>query len=489
MRPLPPFRLLSQQLVDLGRGASHLQEFLNTPASLLFEAKIDMTSTVATATKATRFRLSCDACSLAKVKCDKKRPECDRCTMNEIPCQYSESRRSGKVSWKKRVAAEREKNAAAPPPVATQPSSSITAQQALLPGGDSSVVACTAPVMPTPGQTTGSGQYSLVPLTNGIRSLGGDNDIHQSTDRFDVRHLWPEDEFATEFDYNALNDPFLRFANSGNDNFEHRNLDILTGASPTTPVTSSHGSSGVGALPTPALLPGDPHNTCPQQNQADDQATLAEETHDCEGRAVSVLRSLQSCKDAHWSSNHQSKVLLDSVPSFDEVVMTNKEALRHWSELMRCQCAKHPHTFLLYISLLAKILFWYRVAIEANLPIPASDVSAAGDGLGKSDTPPKDLAVSSRAKVRPTRVRIGSLDLDQGDQADLTRFVLLRELGRVGREIDEVQTRFNVLDDGEEVDGDSFRMSDWFRRSISHLRDESVAMVGLLKHAGYGDNG
>lgn len=467
-----------------------MQEFSNTRASLSLGAKIDMTSTAATATKAARFRLSCDACSLAKVKCDKRRPECDRCTLNEISCQYSESRRSGKVSWKKRVAAEREKNAAAPPPVTTQSSSSISAQQALLPQGDSSVVVCAAPIMPTPGHTTDSGQYSLVPLTGGIRRiLGGHNDIHQSRDHFDVRHLWPEEDFATEFDYNALNDPFLRFANPGNDNFEPRNLDILSGASPTTPVASSHGSSRVGALPTPALFQGDPHNTCPQQNQADDQATLAEETHDCEGRAVSVLRSLQSCKDAPWNSNHQPKVLLDSVPSFDEVVMTNKEALRHWGDLMRCQCAKHPHTFLLYTSLLAKILFWYRMAIEANLPIPASDVNATGDGLGKPDPPPKDPAVSTLARVRPTRVRIGSLDLDHEDQADLTRFVLLRELGRVGREIDEVQTRFNVSEDGEELDGDSFPMSDWFRRSISHLRDESVAMVELLKQAGYGDNG
>lgn len=449
-------------------------------------------------TKATRFRLSCDACSLAKVKCDKRRPECDRCTLNEIPCQYSESRRSGKVSWKRRVAAEREKIAAAAPPSVTTQSSSISAQQALLPQGDNSVVVCTAPMMPTPGQSTDSGRYSLVSLSNDIsRGLGENNDIHQSRDHFDVRHLWPEDEFATEFDYNALNDPFLRFANSGQDHLEPRNLDILSGASPTTPVTSSHGSSGIGALPTPGLFQSGPHNTCHQQNQADDQAALAEKTHDCEGRAVSILRSLQSCKDAvevrltrpepPWDSNHQSKTPPDSVPSFDEVVNTNKEALRHWSALMRCQCAKHPHAFLLYISLLAKILFWFRVAIEANLPIPAADVNAASDG--KSDPPPKDQAASALARVRPTRVRIGDLDLDQEDEADLTRFVLLRELGRVSREIDEVQTRFNALDDGEETDGDSSRVSDWFQRSISHLRGESGAMVKLLKQAGYGDNG
>ena len=42
-----------------------------------------------------RLRSTCDACSTAKVKCDKKQPTCDRCRTNSFRCSYSPSRRHG----------------------------------------------------------------------------------------------------------------------------------------------------------------------------------------------------------------------------------------------------------------------------------------------------------------------------------------------------------------------------------------------------------
>lgn len=45
---------------------------------------------------ARKFRLSCDNCFLAKVKCSKERPTCSRCINLDHKCVYSPSRRAGK---------------------------------------------------------------------------------------------------------------------------------------------------------------------------------------------------------------------------------------------------------------------------------------------------------------------------------------------------------------------------------------------------------
>ncbi|KAI0201405.1 hypothetical protein F4808DRAFT_425079 [Astrocystis sublimbata] len=45
-----------------------------------------------------KFRSSCDACTEAKVRCDKQRPQCSRCTRMDSCCRYSVSLRSGKPS-------------------------------------------------------------------------------------------------------------------------------------------------------------------------------------------------------------------------------------------------------------------------------------------------------------------------------------------------------------------------------------------------------
>src|SRR5690349_4714671 len=43
--------------------------------------------------KPRKMRASCDACSRAKVKCDKVRPTCQRCGNMSICCNYSPSMR------------------------------------------------------------------------------------------------------------------------------------------------------------------------------------------------------------------------------------------------------------------------------------------------------------------------------------------------------------------------------------------------------------
>jgi hypothetical protein len=58
-----------------------------------------MTSITSASTpwKPRNLKLSCDFCTLSKLKCDRNRPQCQRCNQNELKCQYSRSRRVSKA--------------------------------------------------------------------------------------------------------------------------------------------------------------------------------------------------------------------------------------------------------------------------------------------------------------------------------------------------------------------------------------------------------
>lgn len=56
----------------------------------------DMITKAADVHKPRKYRASCDACSRAKVRCDKVRPSCHRCKYIGIVCNYSPSMRLGK---------------------------------------------------------------------------------------------------------------------------------------------------------------------------------------------------------------------------------------------------------------------------------------------------------------------------------------------------------------------------------------------------------
>lgn len=75
-----------------------------------------------------RFRTACDPCSTAKVRCDKKHPACGRCTQINLKCSYSESRKHGRQSWRKRLAHDRTKTTTTEnrPLVPAKPTARIT---------------------------------------------------------------------------------------------------------------------------------------------------------------------------------------------------------------------------------------------------------------------------------------------------------------------------------------------------------------------------
>ena len=63
-----------------------------------------------------KLRDSCDACSEAKIKCNKDKPVCSRCKVKGLNCYYGPSNRSGRRSTVASKASERARKSATPGP-------------------------------------------------------------------------------------------------------------------------------------------------------------------------------------------------------------------------------------------------------------------------------------------------------------------------------------------------------------------------------------
>ena len=140
-------------------------------------------SSPAPAQQPVRVRSSCDSCSAAKVKCDKKRPACERCSSNQLQCIYSISRRHG---CKRKVASE--------PAVTAHGTVTIT-QQSSRGGGGSSASATKRQGRDTVGFST----YD----NNEVSGSGTTNEgiiFHNGDDLPDPFQYLADDDFTMSVD-------------------------------------------------------------------------------------------------------------------------------------------------------------------------------------------------------------------------------------------------------------------------------------------------
>ncbi|KAK6854851.1 hypothetical protein PG995_009039 [Apiospora arundinis] len=302
----------------------------------------------------TRLRRACDGCSVAKVKCDRKDlAACDRCQLNEMECTFSVSRRYGKQSWAKRVASQWGTE--------SHPQHQQHDQRA---------------------QTRGSG----------VGRGGSDVYLFSALDAgdvvFDGAPFWDEEGFASTYgdmtidmdmasnEHNSLPRPL-----QGQEGLQFGDESKTTGASSLASVSSAASASASLSLPT--------SHTTPSGQDAAQSCSLP---HDCEAQALAILQSLQHSlvplpRDRHLGTGSEGGTVgykppvwpqlpdaaapsptttagtgTDPKPNLDQVLLVNKAALQHFTQLVGCPCAVKPHLALLYLALLAKMLFWYREA-------------------------------------------------------------------------------------------------------------------------------
>jgi hypothetical protein len=221
-----------------------------------------------------------------------------------------------------------------------------------------------------------------------------------------------------------------------------------------------------------------------------DSTSATKSTHDCEARAIYILSSMQhgemhqglmSCSTdpAHPYPD------LDLTPSFDRVLSINKAALNGWSKLMKCSCAQCPHLILIYVSILSKMLFWYRIAAREKHPTlggtgESDDSTSKSDGNTTTKSSSKEAPTIDKFGVHPTTIKIGMLNLDAEDEANLRRALLLRELNRMEQAIHEFMNvdRKSI----EENAGESVRRTvQWSLAGIPPLIEELQDVIQIVK--------
>ncbi|KAF4446286.1 fusarubin cluster-transcription factor [Fusarium austroafricanum] len=175
-------------------------------------------------------------------------------------------------------------------------------------------------------------------------------------------------------------------------------------------------------------------------------------SHDCEALALRVLRLLH-CNTSMDQNNYKqspNNIILPnqacSTPSIDAVLSVNKAALADLIPLLKCACARNPHIAMLHSAILSKVIFWYRIAVTARYH-------------------------SEGVELRPMKIQLGMLDLDDEDQATLQRTVMLREL----RKAEKVMETFDSLAIGAQ------EAPNWHVSAVRNMKEELQDIIQKVK--------
>ncbi|KND94846.1 hypothetical protein TOPH_00049 [Tolypocladium ophioglossoides CBS 100239] len=364
-----------------------------------------------------RLRLACDACNAAKVRCGKTHP-CERCTQNHQECRYSASRRHGKRPRQRKTGPE--------PEAPCSPPSSA---------------------MATPAAAAASTMMS--DFSEFIWGDGNEGSLHAA---FSLDNVPESLEGLAHHDMAMALD-----------------LDGACGTSPAEPWRSPEPMANADQLP-PSEAMHPPEKTASAEQRLASMGTAApsvtsqssdslhaKQAHDCETLALRVLDSLHysptggqtvnTCKGPHTAADGTALANSAShMPSVDTVLSANQAALTNLTPLLKCPCARSPHIALLHTAILSKAIFWYRVAVTAR--------HHAGG-----------------VELRPMKIKLGMLDLDDDDQATLQRAVLLREIRKAERVIET----FDACSARED------EVPTWHGLTICKMRDELKALVQDIK--------
>jgi len=224
--------------------------------------------------------------------------------------------------------------------------------------------------------------------------------------------------------------------------------------------------------------------------------------HDCEARAFTTLHSLHYCTMIHSESPATATPGLPSfgqvsnrMPPLDKVLYFNRVAISTMKELLQCQCAQHPHLALLYMAIILKTLFWYRLAVNPQyetMSLPESMCNPDGPPSGTGTPDANSLASAEMPPVPPnmvarnvtaTTIQIGIFDLEEEDEKLLMRSVLLREVKKVQSVVDEMKT-LNAAQGRDEFGDEEHHSSSWYATGGARLEEEVNDTLKKVKEMG-----
>lgn len=402
-----------------------------------------------------KFRLSCDACAAAKVKCDKVRPRCGRCVGPGMPCVYSVSRKHGKPRPKR----QRE-----------DPQRTFIREN-LIP----------RVMMNSVHQNLPEPESRKVPaeLTPDVRwptTADSGSDSQMAWDDLSLSPFFHADElplpphYSSSGQVSSLETTCVLSTGDCGDIIAYYDVDA-----PSVGLTPMNfhgfvGSETAHSIETP--LSSTPHLS-DAQVPLDGPRHKLSRPHSCYMLAQSTLDSLhprfhqaatEITRNGSSSSTFSSPQSSSSpsirtptlvIPTLDHVLRSNKIAISNVLQLLACSCTRDPHLAMLYASIMSKILIWYQVAggVKNSMSlVPTATCPSPDNGSSLAGTlNPDDLASSAGYRIAHLPISIGEFDLDKEDQEVLGRQLLLSELRKAGHIIHRLATKhFKAGDDIDE---------------------------------------
>ncbi|WPH04224.1 Hypothetical protein R9X50_00711300 [Acrodontium crateriforme] len=332
-----------------------------------------------------QLRLSCDECLSSKVKCDRQKPICERCRSHGTVCLYSPSRKTGRPSL-----AARKRNG-------RRPSSATHATLAPKSPMDNSQ-------LESPATLNADSPLSV----NESCSYPEWNDLIEELDPF---------HFAQSWDHTGDDEESLR---TGPQN---------SGPSAMAFPYTDHEINGA------TEIPADDQEKCLFSSTP---VPVNHLIYGCDFESQSVLGALHCANQPikAWDSTITPSTEGGAVPSVgscqslfhvDSILQRNRCAVSSLNRLLDCPCARQPYLAMLYVAIVFKVLAGYQVAAYR---LSTSKVSASASNV-RATSARSTIVEQSHTESRPTRIRIGSFELDDTDQDALFHQLLLIEMCKV----------------------------------------------------------
>lgn len=295
------------------------------------------------------------------------------------------------------------------------------------------------------------------------------------------------DDANSGFEYNGELDLFPHWNNIDS------GIDI--GSTPAT--TSLCSTSGATSSSTRATSEENA-NILPQDQQPQERPhILAQQqphpqVHDCEAKAFSTLHSLHYCTMMH-SERPAAQVeglprfsqISMRMPSLDKVLVFNRVAVCELKELLECPCAEQPHLSLLYMTIILKTLFWYRLAVNPQYDNMAPEEATSGSSGGQCKRQQNGSSVGvltnlTGHNVKAKTIQIGVFDLEEEDEKLLMRSVLVREVKKV-ESVVVLMKEMTSRQAQEDYGDDEGNMQSWYAIGGAKLEREVRDTLKMIK--------
>ncbi|KAF1930782.1 Zn-II 2Cys6 regulatory protein [Didymella exigua CBS 183.55] len=309
--------------------------------------------------KPRKMRASCDACSHAKVKCDKVRPTCQRCGNMSLCCNYSPSMRLGKPRKNRNpdgsiIRDIRRSSSCGPfgsrPDIAPRLASD-TVESSPEPT-DSFYLRPATPNFQFQGPLTNNFDGNQSPPYSEA-SWSNEETMAFQTSR-DM--MLPMTQFAPLSPYNGIGHVRSASLQSQPDYLAPMDNGMISPpvASPLLFGLQDQQSLPIFEPETFTLSP--PLMAAPQPSPA---SAAPVPSHDCTQFAFQILNSLYSPPSSQPTFEDFNGGA-DGLPTLDSVLSASKAAVESLPALLGCPCSANPHFSTTIAFSITKILSWYQ---------------------------------------------------------------------------------------------------------------------------------